>query len=1121
MTDISQRIASLSPEKRALLEARLQRERAAATPVPAIGKRPAAGPAPLSFAQQRLWFLDQLEPGQAHYNLPLALRLTGDLDVAALSRALDAIVGRHEALRTTFASRNGKPHQVVGAAPRIAVERRDLSTLPEGDRAVALRRLLAEELARPFDLSRDGMLRAALVRETDRSHVLILMMHHIAADGWSIGILLDELAALYRAGRSGGEAEVPSLPIQYADYAVWQREWLQGGVEEKQIAYWRERLAGDLPLLALPTDRPRPTRQTFSGAQERRAMERGLADKLEALSRESGATLFMTLLAGFAVLLSRLSGQEDILIGTPMAGRNRVETEDLIGFFVNTLVLRIDLSGDPTFRELLGRVRERSLEAYAHQDLPFERLVEELQPERDLSHSPLFQVMFAFENYPIAFPTLPGLTAENVEFDTIVSNFDLTLDMARNEKGLAGSLEYNSDLFDRSTAGRWLGNLEVLFGGIAAAPDRRLSELPILTDSERERLLVAWNATTAAFPSDRCLHELFEAQAARQPDAVAAESEGDRLTYGELDARANALARRLRELGVAPDVPVGICLERSLSAAVALLGVLKAGGAYVPLDPSYPAARLKFFLEDSGAPVLVTETRFAGLPGEGAWKTVLVDAVPRAERGGPAPASGVTPDNLAYIIYTSGSTGRPKGVMIPHRAVVNHACAIRRRFHLGPSDRVLQFAALSFDVAAEEIFPTWAAGAAVLFRSGEVLGPAEFGGLLETQRPTVINLPSGFWHEWVAELERTGRPLPPALRLVVAGSERVSSERLDWWRRHAREGVRWLNGYGPTEATITATLYEPAAGDLPFASVPIGRPISNVKLYVVDGHGGLCPVGAAGELWIGGAGLARGYRGDPERTAEKFIPDPFGAPGDRVYRTGDRVRYLADGNLEFLGRLDGQVKIRGFRIELGEIESAIEQNPGVREAAVVGRDEGAAARLVAYFVPASPASVDAGQLKAYLKERLPGHMIPSAFVPLGALPRTASGKVDRSRLPEPGRPREDAENYVAPRTPVEQTVAAIWGELLRLDRVGATDNFFDLGGHSLLATQVVSRLRDAFGIEIPLRTLFESPTVEELSLAVAQAQASQAAPDDLARLLEELEKETPPTAPGAIPAPRK
>ena len=747
--------------------------------------------------------------------------------------------------------------------------------------------------------------------------------------------------------------------------------------------------------------------------------------------------------------------------------------------------------------------------------------MEDLQPERDLAHSPIFQVMFAFENYPLTRPDLPGLTLENVELDTFVSNFDLTLDMSRNERGLGSSLEYNSDLFDRSTAGRWLGNLEVLLAGIAEEPDRRLSELPILPDAERERLLVTWNATGMDFPTDRVVHELFEAQAADHPQAVAAETGASRLTYGELDARANALARRLRDLGVGPDVPVGICLERSLSAAVALLGVLKAGGAYVPLDPSYPASRLRFFLEDSAAPVLVTDSRLAPLAGEGTWKVVLVDSESGPSDSAPRPESGVSPDNLAYIIYTSGSTGRPKGVMVPHRAVVNHACAIRRRFHLAPSDRVLQFAALSFDVAAEEIFPTWAAGAAVLFRPAEAIGPAEFGPLLEQQRATVVNLPSGFWHEWVAELERSGRPLPASLRLVVAGSERVLPERLDWWRRNVGEGVTWLNGYGPTEATITATVYEPAGGERTPASVPIGRPIANVKLYVVDSHGGLCPTGAAGELWIGGAGLARGYRGDPDRTAEKFIADPYGAPGGRVYRTGDRVRYLADGNLEFLGRLDSQIKIRGFRIELGEIESAIEQHPGIREAAVVGRDEGAAAQLAAYFVPERPGTVESGELKAFLKARLPGYMIPAAFVALDALPRTGSGKVDRARLPEPGRSRPDAADFVAPRTPVEESVAAIWAELLRVDRVGATDNFFDLGGHSLLATQVVSRLRDAFGLEFPLRALFESPTLGDLSLAIAQAQAEQAAPDEMARLLEELERESLSPGPGANSLPGK
>jgi amino acid adenylation domain-containing protein len=1113
MSDLSQRIANLPPEKRALLEARLLREKAAGLPVPAIGRRAGTGPAPLSFAQQRLWFLDQLDPGQPYYNLPLALRLTGELDVPALSRALDTIVSRHEALRTTFSTKDGEPLQVIGPPRRLALERRDLSGVPEGERAERLRQILAEELGKPFDLGRDAMLRARLVRESDRSHVLVLMMHHIASDGWSIGILLEELAAYYEANRSGSKPEMLALRIQYADYAVWQRDWLRGGVEETQLAYWKRRLEGTLPLLALSTDRTRPAQQTFSGGQERRLYPRRLVDALEKLSREQGATPFMTLLAAFLALLSRLSGQDDILIGTPIAGRNRAETEDLVGFFVNTLVVRGDLSGNPTFRDFLGRVRERCLEAYAHQDLPFEKLVEELHPERDLAHPPLFQVMFAFENYPIAFPRVGGLELENVEFETQVSNFDLTLDMALQEKGLAASMEFNTDLFDRQTVRRWLENFEVLLEGIAADPGRRISELPILTPAERERLLVTWNATSAEFPAGSGVHSLFEAQVQRNPSAAAVELDGQTLTYGELDRHANRLARRLRDLGVGPDVPVGICLERSLDLAVALLGVLKAGGAYVPLDPSYPPARLRFFLEDSGARVLLTSAALQDLVGEGSWQKVLLDGHRDHADGGDAkpPESGVQPHHLAYILYTSGSTGRPKGVMIPHRALVNHATAIRRRYALGPSDRVLQFASLSFDVAAEEIFPTWAAGAAVVFRSGEAIGVAEFEQLLESRRPTVINLPAGFWHEWVSELSRSGRSVAPSLRLVVAGSERVLPERLRWWRQHVAPAVRWMNGYGPTETTITATLYEPTEGDPPpSATVPIGRPIANVRLYVVDAFGGLCPAGAAGELWIGGEGVARGYLGHPELTRERFLDDPFGAPGGRVYRTGDRVRYLPDGNLEFLGRLDAQVKVRGFRVELGEIESVLEQHSGVREAAVAARDNGSEARLAGYVVLERDAAVSTAELRAHLKERLPAYMVPASFVVLDTLPRTGSGKVDRQRLPEPGRSRGTEEGFLAPRTPIEQSLAAIWGQLLNVERVGANDNFFDLGGHSLLATQVVSRVREAFSLELPLRTLFEAPTVSELALAIAQAQAEQASPDDLARLLEELERESKP-----------
>ena len=1101
MSDLSERIAGLSPEKRALLEAKLLGGRTAAAPIP---RRSATGPAPLSFAQRRLWFLDQLDPGRPYYNLPLALRLTGELDVAALSPALDGNVARHESLRTTYTARDGEPLQVVGASSAVPLERRDLSALSAGERGPALKRILAEELARPFDLGRDPMLRATLVRESAGSHVLVLLMHHIASDGWSLGILLQELADGYAAARTGSAAAPPPLPIQYADYAVWQREWLDGGVGERQLAYWKERLAGDLPVLALPADRPRPARQTFAGAPVRRVMPAALAERLEALSRETGATLFMALLAGFQALLARLSGQEEVLVGTPVAGRSRVETENLIGFFVNTLVVRTDLTGNPTFRELLGRVRDRALEAYGNQDVPFERLVEALRPERDLAHAPIFQAMFAFENYALDFPRMPRLEVENVEFDTAVSNFDVTLDMSRHEHGIGAVLEYRTDLFDAETAARWLENLEILLTGAAAEPDARVWDLPLLTAPERERLLVAWNATRGDFPIERCVHALFEERAAEAPDAVAAEAGESRLTYRELDRRANGLAERLAALGVGPDVAVGIRLERSLEAAVALLGVLKAGGCYVPLDPGYPEARLRYFLEDSAARVLVTDAAGAETFGVGSWKVVRVDGPDGMAAADRPPASGVGPENLAYVIYTSGSTGRPKGVEIRHRSLVNHAEAIRRAFALVPADRVLQFASLSFDVAAEEIFPSWAAGATVVFRPAEAIGVAELETLLAGKRPTVINLPAGFWHQWVSDLALGPRPLVDSLRLVVAGSERVLPDRLAEWKRHAAN-VRWLNGYGPTETTITATLYEPPAGETSAgAAVPIGRPVANVLLYVADGHGGLSPQGAAGELWIGGEGVARGYRGDPGRTEECFGANPFG-PG-RIYRTGDRARYRRDGSLEFLGRQDAQVKVRGFRIELAEIESTLERHPDIREAAVAAREEGGETRLVGYLVFAGGAAPSAADLRAYAKEQLPPYMIPSAFVPMDELPRTGSGKVDREKLPDPGPSRGD-EEYVAPRTPIEQAIAEIWSSLLRVERIGVNDNFFELGGHSLLATQVVSRLRDRFALEVPLKVLFESPTVADFALAIAQAQAGQTSAEELARLLEELEGE--------------
>jgi amino acid adenylation domain-containing protein len=780
--------------------------------VPGIPRRAAAGPAPLSFAQQRLWFLDQFDPGKPYYNLPLAIRITGDLDVPALTRSLDAIVARHEVLRTTFATREGNPVQIVAPPRRMAVERRDISGRTDG--GAALRAVFAEELGKTFDLAKDPMVRATLVRESDRSHVLIVMSHHIASDGWSVGVILQELSALYESSRKGTEASLPPLPIQYSDYAVWQREGMKGSGPRVAARLLDRRLGGELPVLELPADRLRPARPSFAGAQIIRLYPRKLRDRLDTLAREESATLFMTLLAAFQVLLGRLTGQEDVLVGTPVAGRSRTETENLIGCFVNTLVMRGDLSGNPTFREFLGRVRETALGAYAHPDLPFEKLVEELRPERTDARSPLYQVMFTFDNEPCIAPHDRCLGVEDLELGTLFCTCDVSLDMAEVEGGLQASMEYSTELFDRETVERWLESLEVLLEGLVEDAGGRIWELPVMREEEKKRLLEEWDGGGAGAGKAGRVQDLFEEQARKTPEAVAVEMGGQKYTYRELEERSNRLSRYLKKRGIQRGKRAGILLDRSMELPVALLGVLKAGGAYVPLDPGYPAARVQSVLEDSGVTVVVTESRHAGLVAEGSWKTVRVDEE-REEIGkerGEAEESGVGAEDLAYVIYTSGSTGRPKGVMVEHRSLWHHAGTIGRRYELTGKDRVLQFASVTFDVAAEEMYPTWASGGTVVMRGEDAIGVAELERQVEREGVTVLNLPAGFWHEWVGEMSRTGKTVPGSVRLVVAGSDRVMPEKLEWWRRHVDRRVRWMNGYGPTETTITATLYEPRKG---------------------------------------------------------------------------------------------------------------------------------------------------------------------------------------------------------------------------------------------------------------------------------------------------------------------
>ncbi len=1068
--------------------------------IPPIVPAPRSNEIPLSFAQQRLWFLDLLEPESATYIVSAAFRLVGELHVLALEQSLNEIVRRHEVLRTVFTVVNDTPVQKVLPPSTLSLICTDISDRPEKELEQALPDLLSEEAKQPFDLSRGPLIRAKLLRLDPQEHVVVLNMHHIVFDGWSMGVLFRELSVLYEGYCSGKPSSLPELQIQYADYSVWQHQWLQGEELEHQLVYWRNKLDG-LSTLQLPTDRVRPAVQTFRGSSQVFSLSEQLSRAIKTLSQRESVTPFMTLLAAFQVLLSRYCGQADVAVGSPIAGRNRQETEGLIGFFVNTLVLRADLSNNPTFKQLLREVRETTLEAYSHQDLPFEKLVDELHPDRNLSSSPLFQVMFTFHNnadQPLEFERL---TVDPIQTTSHTAKFDLSLTMSEKDGTLRGSVNYNTDLFDDSTIERMIGHFQTLLEGIVSNPEWRISELPLLTEAEKVQLLVEWNDTKRDYPSDKCIHQLFEEQVARTPEAVAVVFEDQQLTYRELNNRANQLAHYLQKFGIGPEVLVGLCVERSIEMVVGLLGILKAGGAYVPLDPSYPKDRLAFMIQDTQVPVILTDVICAGkLPPSDArvirldedWKEISQEA-----RENPQFSS--TPSQLACVIYTSGSTGQPKGVMVSHRALATHTISAVEHYGLGSIDRVLQFASLSFDVAAEEIFPAWLSGAAVVLLPERTPTIDDFVDYLIKEGITVVNLPSAYWHQWVDELDRLDKKLPPSLRLLIVGNEKVLLDHFERWHQAFGGKVRWLNAYGPTEATITAAVYEAPQGDENYrdlTSVPIGRPMPNRQIYILDQYLQPVPIGVTGEIFIDGPALALGYLNNSELTAEKFIANPFCPDSSaRLYRTGDLGRYLPDGNIEFLGRIDNQVKIRGYRIELGEIEAVLGQHPAVREAIVLAR-EGSSKdstgspttdkRLVAYVV--APSNTSTNELRSFLKQKLPDYMIPSAFVFLDALPLTPNGKLDRKALPAPDQSRPELEETLtAPRNPVEEIVASIWAEVLKLEKVGIQDNFFDLGGHSLLATQVVSRIGRALQVELPLRALFETPTVAGLAERVEEA----------------------------------
>lgn len=1080
MDEVSRQVTDLSRDKRELLELLLNEE----------GND--FNSFPLSYAQQRLWFLDQLEPGSPAYNISTAVRLSGLLDIDTLKRSLNEIVRRHESLRTTFTTIDGRPVQVIAPSLTLPLPLIDLSELSVAARESEAVRLMFDEARRVFDLGQGPLLRVTVLRLCKQDHIVVLTMHHIVSDGWSMGVFIREMAALYEAFSKREPSPLPELPLQYADFVQWERQHLQDEMVERQLAYWKQQLGGDLPVLQLPTDRPRPAVQTHQGARLPVSLPPRLIESLKALSQSEGATLFMTLLAAFQALLSRYTNQEDISIGSSIAGRNRAETEGLIGFFLNTLVLRTDLSGNPGFLELLKRVREVALGAYSNQDVPVEMLLEALHPERIPSHNPLFQVLFILQNTPTATLQITGLTLQPLELDTNTAKFDLTLDLTEKAGGIQGWLEYNTDLFELETVAGMMHHFQTLLESIIADPNQSLASLALLTADERERSVSQWNQSSVVEESGLSLHQLVERQAERTPEAVAVIFEQEQLTYGELNARANRLAHYLHRIGVGPEVLVGLLMERSVEMVSGLLGILKAGGAYLPLDPAYPEERLSLILGDSGARIVLTQSSLQEKISEQPVRVVCLDADEKAiaKETSSNPSNIVGPQNLAYVIYTSGSSGVPKGVQTPHSAVVNYVEAAGVAYELGSQDRVLQFASISFDASAEEIYPCLSCGATLVLRTEEMLAsPARFLETCQEWQITVVDLPTAYWHELAAGLGVEIESFPPSIRLVIIGGERTLPERLADWQRHVGESVRLVNSYGPTEATIVATMCElPASENGALTArreVSIGRPVRNAQAYILDQRLNPVPVGVAGELYLGGSGLARGYLRRPELTAQKFIAHPFSLEaGGRLYATGDFARYRAEGQIEFVGRIDNQVKVRGFRIELGEIEAALHRHSAVREAVVEARDDAPGVkRLVAYIVARPQAAVPAtSEIRNYLKQQLPDYMIPSAFVMLDALSLTTGGKVDRRALPAPGdaRPELD-EGFVAPRTPTEGVLAAIWGEVLGLKQVGVHDNFFDLGGHSLLATQVISRIRESFRTELSLRSVFEFPTLADLA----------------------------------------
>lgn len=1062
----------LSPAKRALLEKWLHGQTNDDTTC--IPRRPLNSPIPLSFPQQRQLFLEMLERGTAVNNLSVFIEFKGKVDLAALEQSANEIIARHDVLRTCFSFEQGIPAPVVLDNLMISLPTVDLQEIDVMEQMAEASRIAEKEILQPFDLAQTPLIRLRLYVLSREKYLLLVVVHHTIADGWSLGVFLQELLTFYQAITDSKRSQVPELPIRYTDFAYWQTDHIRGKLLQSSMDYWKKQLAGELPVIELPTDQQRSSRQTFSGGTYRFVLPTELIEALEKLSRQEDVTLFMTLLTAFYMLLHRYSGQEDILVGTPVANRNLPELEHLIGVFINTLVLRINLAGDPGFRELLKRVRDVSLEAYAHQDLPFEQLVEALKPKRDLSRTPIFQVVFNLQNSPIPKLEIPGLEIGFLDINRGVSEFDLTLMMSKSEGQYHGTVEYNDDLFKPATVTRMFQSFQMLLENAIAQPDCPISRLPILTKEELHRLVHGLNRTSLDYPNEKCVHQLFEEQVERTPNAVAVIHNDASITYLELNRRANILARHLHTLGVGPGIRVGLLVKRSLEIIEVLLAILKAGGTYVPLHPSFPKERMQFIFEDANVQVLLTNVDLES-PGDYNVHVVnLKEDKLSTKTDCPNPTINITSADLAYIIYTSGSTGRPKGVMVQHSALVNFLWSMRIRPGMNEGDTLISVTSISFDIAALELFLPLIVGATVVIASEEMItNPCMIGQAISHYQVNTMQATPATWQL----LLESGWAGEPGLKALCGGEvlrRKLADQLLD------RAGILW-NMYGPTETTVWSSISQIQKGDTP---ITIGQPIGNTQLYVLDRHLQPLPIGVVGELHIGGEGLTHGYLNHPDLNNRKFIPDCFSSrPGARLYKTGDHARYLPDYSIELLGRMDDQVKMNGHRIELGEIAAVLMQHPSVHQAVAITRTESSGdKRLVAYFVPKQDQSTDVGELQDFLRQKLPAYMIPAVLIQLNELPLTPGGKIDRKALPVPGDIRS-LPGYIAPRNKVEQILAGIWQDVLDMEQVGIHDNFFDLGGASIQSIQIVAKANIS-GLRITVENIFEYQTIARLAAQI-------------------------------------